>query len=266
MMKLIRLLLSVILSLVLAAPLAAAAAPQTSERVLTAASKNRIEIGLFYKGDVVHLFGANPVPGSDLIVRLTAEKDEELKLSVKGTVGPFWMTVRQYGVTGIPFVYKIHASRPIKEIVSEATAQELGLGFQAIKDRMQMHLIRGEASPNDADLVFQGILKIKQDANLYNIEEGAARLAITEGKLFSHYFRFPPAATEGVYLVETFSFQNGELVGYGKDEITIRKVGLEAWLTMASQTYPLIYGIGAVIFAMGAGLLVGVIFKKGGHH
>lgn len=243
-----------------------AATPEASQQVLTAASKNRIEIGLFYKGDVVHLFGANPVPGSDLIIRLTAQKDEELKLSVKGTFGPFWMTVRQYGVTGIPFVYKIHASRPIHEIVSAATARELGLGFPAIQDQMQMHLIRGEAAPNDAELVFQGIIKIKKDANLYNIEEGPERLTITEGKLFSHYFRFPPAATEGTYLVETFAFSSGELVGYGKYEISIRKVGLEAWLTSVSQNYALAYGIGAVLFAVCAGLLVGVIFKKGGHH
>ncbi len=265
MKRLLFVILAACLVVSLGAP-AWAVTPQASERVLTAASKNRIEIGLFYKGDVVHLFGANPVPGSDLIIRLTAQKEEELKLSVKGTFGPFWMTVRQYAVTGIPFVYKIHASRPIGEIVSAETAQELELGFPAIKNRMQMHLIRGEAGPNDADLVFQGILKIKKEANLYNIEEGPERLTITEGKLFSHYFRFPPAATEGTYLVESFSFSNGELVGYGKDEIHIRKVGLEAWLTQTSQNYPLAYGIGAVIFAVCAGLLVGVIFKKGGHH
>lgn len=265
MKRLLLVTLVVCLFVVISAPVGAAT-PEAKAKVLTAASKNRIEIGLFYKGDVVHLFGANPVPGSDLIIRLTAQKDEELKLSVKGTFGPFWMTVRQYAVTGIPFVYKIHASRPITEIIPAETAQELELGFPAIKNRMQMHLIRGEAGPNDDELVFQGIVKIKKEANLYNIEEGPERLSITEGKLFSHYFRFPPAATEGTYLVETFSFLNGELVGYGKDEIHIRKVGLEAWLTQTSQNYPLPYGIGAVFFAVAAGLLVGVIFKKGGHH
>ena len=243
-----------------------AVSPESSPKVLTAASKNKIEIGLFYKGDRVHFFGVNPVPGSDLIIRLTAAKDEELKLSVKGKFGPFWMTVKQYAVTGAPFMYKIHASKPIKDIISTATAQELELGFPAIKKRMEMHLIRGEAAPEDADLVFNGLLKIKKDANLYNIEEGLERLEVTEGRLFSHYFRFPPAATEGKYLVESFSFTNGELVGYGKDEIHIRKVGLEAWLTNAAQNYPLAYGIGAVLFAMGAGLLVGMIFRKGGHH
>jgi uncharacterized protein (TIGR02186 family) len=258
-------LLAFVLVLAVSAP-AWAVTPENSQKVLTATSKNKIDIGLFYKGDRIHFFGVNPVPGSDLIIRLTAAKDEELRLSVKGRVGPFWMTVRQYSVSGAPFMYKIHASRPIKDIISAETGQELELGFPAIKKRMQMHIIRGEAAPEDADLVFNGFLKIKKDANLYNIEEGPERLEITEGRLFSHYFRFPPAATEGKYLVESFSFTNGELVGYGKDEINIRKVGLEAWLTNAAKNYALAYGIGAVLFAMAAGLLVGMIFKKGGHH
>ena len=258
-------LLALIFVFVTSAP-AWALTPENSQKVLTAASKNKVDIGLFYKGDRIHFFGVNPVPGSDLIIRLTAAKDEELKLSVKGRVGPFWMTVKQYSVTGLPFMYKIHASRPIKDIISPETAQELELGFPAIKKRMQMHLIRGEESPEDAELVFNGFLKIKKDANLYNIEEGPERLEITEGRLFSHYFRFPPAATEGKYLVESFSFTNGELVGYGKDEININKVGLEAWLTNMSQNYAVAYGIGAVLFAIAAGLLVGMIFRKGGHH
>ena len=114
---------------------AAAIAPEAKPKVVTAASKNLIEIGLSYNGDQIHFFGVNPVPGTDLIIRLTAEKDEEIKLSVKGKVGPFWMTVKQYAVTGAPFMYKIHASKPIKDIVSQAVAQELELGYPAIKTR-----------------------------------------------------------------------------------------------------------------------------------
>lgn len=264
MKRLVAYLLTLIV-LVMCVP-AGAATPENSQKVLTAASKNKVEIGLFYKGDRINFFGINPVPGSDVIIRLTAAKDEELKLSVKGRVGPFWMTVKQYAVTGLPFMYKIHASKPIKEIISAETANELELGYPALKKKMQMHLIRGEQAPEDTNLVFNGFLKIKKDANLYNIEEGRERLEITEGRLFSHYFRFPPAATEGKYLIESFSFANGELVGYGKDEININKVGLEAWLTNASQNYAVAYGIGAVLFAVAAGLLVGMIFRKGGHH
>ncbi len=248
--------------------LAQTAAPaQTDQRkVVTSASKNLIEIGLSYHGEQIHFFGVSPVRDCDLIIRLTAEKSEEMKLSMKGRVGPFWMAVKQYEVTGAPFMYKIHSTKPIDQIVSPETAQELGLGYSAVQKQMKMHLARGEASPQDADLVFKGLVKIKEDANLYNIVSDPARLEVAEGRLYKHYFRFPPAATEGRYLVESFAFKDGQLVGYGRDFIQIKKVGLEYWLTDISQNYPLFFGIMAVLIALGVGLLVGMIFKKGGHH
>jgi uncharacterized protein (TIGR02186 family) len=245
---------------------AGAVTPVASQKVLTAASKNVVDIGLSYRGDQIHFFGANPVPGSDLIIKLTAEKEEVIKFSVKGKVGPFWMTVKQYEVSGSPFMYKIHSSKPITQIIADATAQELELGYPAVRHKMKMHLVRGEEAPEDSDLIFKGLIKIKEESNLYNIVEDPKRLEITEGKLFKHYFRFPPAATEGIYLVESFCFDKGEFVGYGKDKIEIKKVGLAHWLTETSQNHSVLYGIMAVVIAVGIGLLVGMVFGKGGHH
>jgi uncharacterized protein (TIGR02186 family) len=245
---------------------ALAITPEAQQKVVTAASKNVVEIGLSYRGDRIYFFGVNPVPGSDIVIKLTAEKEEAVKLSMKGKVGPFWMTVKQYEVTGAPFIYKIHTNKPLDRIISKETAQELELGYEAVRYRMKMHLIRGEAAPEDAEVVWKGLLKIKERANLYNIVADPKRLVVAEGKLFKHYFRFPAAATEGRYLVESYCFQKGQLVGYGKDVIQIKKVGLENWLTQTSQNAAIFYGILAVVIAMGAGLLVGVIFGKGGHH
>lgn len=246
--------------------LAQTTAPTDQPKVVTSASKNLIEIGLSYHGDQIHFFGVSPVRDCDLIVRLTAEKSEEVKLSMKGRVGPFWMTVKQYDVTDAPFVYKLHSTKPIEQIISPETALELELGYGAMQKRIKLHLVRGTAAPEDADLIFKGLVKIKEEANLYNIISDPARLEIAEGRLFKHYFRFPPAATEGRYVVESFAFKDKRLVGYGKDVIQIKKVGLEAWLTDISQNYPLLFGIMAVLIALGVGLLVGMIFKKGGHH
>jgi uncharacterized protein (TIGR02186 family) len=245
---------------------ALAVTSESHEKVITAASKNVVEIGLSYRGDQIYFFGVNPVPGSDVVIKLTAEKQEAIKLSVKGRVGPFWMTVKQYEVTGAPFMYKIHTIRPLDQIISKQTAQELELGYDAVRHKMKMHLVRGQGAPDDAEVVWKGLLKIKERGNLYNIVEDPKRLEIAEGKLFKHYFRFPAAATEGRYLVESYCFKDGQLVGYGKDEIQIKKVGLESWLTQTSKNSAVFYGIMAVVIALGAGLLVGVIFGKGGHH
>lgn len=240
--------------------------PEDQPKVITSASKNVVEIGLSYSGDKIFFFGVNPVAGSDVVIKLTAEKEETVKLSVKGKFGPLWMTVKQYEVTGSPFIYKIHAGKPLDQIISKETAQQWELGYPAVEGKIKMHLVRGEAAPEDAGIVWQGLVKIKERANLYNIVEDPARLEISEGKLFKHYFRFPPAATEGRYQVESFCFLKGELVGYGKDVIEIKKVGLEHWLTQTSQNQPVFFGIMAVVIAVGAGLLVGVLFGKGGHH
>lgn len=245
---------------------AQAITPAAQEKVVTAASKNLIEIGLTYKGDQIHFFGVSPVKDCDLIVRLTAEKSEEVKLSMKGRVGPFWMTVKQYDVTDAPFMYKLHSNKPIDQIVPPATAQELDLGYTAVQKRMKLHLARGEAAPDDAEKIFKGLIKIKEEGNLYNIVSDPKRMEVAEGRLYKHYFRFPPAATEGRYVVESFAFAKGELVGYGKDVIEIKKVGLESWMTSVSQDHPVLFGIMAVLIAMGVGLAVGMIFKKGGHH
>src|SRR5208337_3545643 len=116
----------VVLFLAAGSPGAAlAVTPGAQEKVVTGASKNLIEIGLSYSGDQIHFFGVSPVRDCDLIIRLTAEKSEEVKLSMKGRVGPFWMTVKQYDVTDAPFVYKIHSTKPIDQIVSPETAGEL---------------------------------------------------------------------------------------------------------------------------------------------
>ncbi len=245
---------------------ALAVTPEGQPKVITSASKNVVEIGLSYSGDKIFFFGVNPVPGADVVIKLTAEKEEAVKLSVKGKVGPFWMSVKQYEVTGSPFIYKIHASKPLDQIISKETAQELELGYDAVRGKMKMHLIRGKAAPEDEGIVWKGLLKIKEKANLYNIVTDPKRVEISEGKLFKHYFRFPPAASEGRYQVESFCFLKGDLVGYGKDMIEIKKVGLEHWLTQTSKNQSVFYGIMAVIIAVGAGLLVGVLFGKGGHH
>ncbi|OPX19788.1 MAG: hypothetical protein BZ151_07415 [Desulfobacca sp. 4484_104] len=244
---------------------AQAQTPEAMQKVLTAAHKNLIEIDLSYRGDRIYFFGVQPVPNTDLVIKLTAQKSETIKLSIKGKVGPFWMAVKQYEVTGAPFVYKIHTQKPLSQIISPATAQELELGYASIRHQMKMHLLRGKASPDDQDTLFNGLIKLKEKLNLYNIVEDPKRLQVTEGQLFKHYFKFPPAASEGKYLVESFCFDKGELVGYGKDVIEIKKVGIENWLTSTSQNSPLFFGIMAVIVALVVGLGVGMIFKKGGH-
>jgi uncharacterized protein (TIGR02186 family) len=232
--------------------------------VATVTTKREVDIGLMYNGDHIYFFGNVPDPGADVIVKLTSTENPPMTVSRKGKVALFWMNVKQFSVSGLPLLYKIHSTRALSQILDRELACELGVGYEFLKSAMQLQRIQGGADPDDAEVVFQGILRLKQEANLYNIDE--KRIEITGGKLFKHYFRFPSAAKEGTYRAESYIVRDCKLVGVGVDEVVIRKTGVEAALTKLAGEHTVMYGFVAVVVALGMGLLVGFVFKKGGGH
>jgi uncharacterized protein (TIGR02186 family) len=239
-------------------------AEENLKEIVTVATKREVNIGLMYNGDYIHFVGSVPDPSADVIVKLTSTEDVPLAVNRKGRVALMWMNVKQFTVTGLPLVYKIHSTRPIHQILSREMARRLGIGYDVLKDQMRLKLVRGRAEADDADVVFDGILRLKQEANLYNIDE--KRIEITGGKLFKHYFRFPPGAKEGTYKAESYVFMQGRLVGKGVDVVRIQKKGIEAAFTDLAYHHSVLYGAVALVVALGMGLFVGFIFKKGGGH
>jgi uncharacterized protein (TIGR02186 family) len=228
------------------------------------ASKPVIEVGLGYDGDRIDFFGSVGGTGADAIVVKLTSPAETVKLNIKGRVGPFWMNTRQYQVDNVPSMYQIQASAPLAEITTPELADELRIGFETIKRQMKYEIVKGEKEANDEETLFQGLMKIKTGSALYSIDE-TGRIEIKEGKLFSHSMDFPSAAKPGVYNVDYFLLKEKTLVGKASKTIEIRKVGLVAFVAEAAEKQPLVYGICAVLIALGAGLAVGFVFKGGGH-
>jgi uncharacterized protein (TIGR02186 family) len=233
-------------------------------QVVTSTTKGEVDIGLMYNGDFIFFFGTVPDPSADVIVKLTSTDNTPVTVNRKGKVGLFWMNVKQFKVTGLPLMYKIHSTRPLSKILTPALGRELGLGYDVLKERMKLEIVRGTLSSDDRDRVFEGVLKLKREANLYNIDE--KRIKVTGGKLFKHDYRFPSAAKEGTYTAESYLVKDGRLIGRGIDRIVIQKTGVEAAFTSLAFEHPVIYGVAAVVVALGMGLLVGFLFKKGGGH
>ena len=247
-----------------AAAAAAAANPSATSDVVTDCSKSEIQVGINYRGDRIEFFGTLGDSGADAVIVKLRSPAETVKLNQKGRVGPVWMNVKQHTVESVPFIYQISASDRLDQILSPELKQKLGIGFEALKEKMVIHTTKGEAEPADAEIVFQGLLKLKQKEGLYKIDE-ENRIKIKQGVLFRHCIVFPAASKEGDYLVETYLFRQGRLLQTVTDTIHVKKVGLEAKLVRWAQERPKLYGLCAVVIALGAGLLVGFIFKGGGH-
>ncbi len=227
-------------------------------------TKSVIEVGLRYNGDRIAFFGTLAGTQADaLIVKLTSPA-ETVKINLKGRVGPVWMNTRQYEVENVPSMYQVQASAPLDKITTPELAEELQIGYEIIKSQMKYHIVKGTDKGNDEETIFQGLMRIKDEANLYSIDD-TGRIEIKEGKLFNHYFDFPPDAKPGQYNVEYFLIKDKKLVGKASDTIQIKKVGMVAYIAMAAEEQPVLYGICSVLIALGAGLLVGFIFRGAAH-
>ena len=265
MNRTVSILLALLFALGLVRPMAASEAEEAAAGALvTASTKSVIEIGLRYNGDRIDFFGTLAGTESDaLIVKLTSPA-ETVKINLKGRVGPFWMNTRQYQVDNVPSMYQIQASDQLDKITTPELAEELQIGYDTIKKQLKAHIVKGTKEENDEDTIFEGLLEIKQRAGLYSIDD-TGRIEIKEGKLFNQYFDFPSGAKPGTYDVDYYVIKDRKLVGRASDTIQIEKVGMVAFIAEAAEAQPVVYGICAVLIALGTGLLVGFIFKGAAH-
>ncbi len=240
------------------------AATQSSalpDAVITDELTAEVDIGLSYGGERMELFGTLGYTGADAVIVRVSGPLETIKLNETGRWGPFWATTRQHVVEGVPVMHQVDASDKIDKILSPDLRRKLGIGFDSIRAGMSVRTTRGRSNPDDREDVLNGVFRIKEAQGLYQINDGNGAFDIKRGRLFKHRVNFPPTVKEGEYRAETFAFKEGQLVGTTTDIIHVRKVGLEAKIVRWACDYPKFYGACAVMLALGAGLLVGFVFR-----
>jgi hypothetical protein len=231
--------------------------------MVTDRTKQKIEVDTRFAGERIYFFGTIPDPEAHIIVKLISKHHDPIKLTRKGRAVLFWMSTKKFEVRNAPYIFKIHSSKTLGESLTPELVKAYELDYESLKDDIDIRLIKGEPSPDDKEVVFEGYVKMKEDENLYRIAEN--RIRITKGRLFEHYFTFPDKAKEGSYVIESYAVKDGQVIAESNDVVEVKKVGLMGWLYRTSQQNSLLYGMIAVAIAVGAGLLVGRLFKGGGH-
>ncbi|MBI4344402.1 MAG: TIGR02186 family protein, partial [Euryarchaeota archaeon] len=78
--------------------------------------------------------------------------------------------------------------------------------------------------------------------------------------------QIPPTASVGMDMVDIYVVKGGVILEHQRKVLTIENAGIGGWLTEMAEERGLLYGFIAVIVALSAGLVVGVMFKGGGGH
>ena len=212
-----------------------------------------IDISASYRGTVLHVEGLAP-KGSEIVARFTGAP-ADLALRQKGKVfNLLWMNLGTVHLQHVPSVFLVTSSHSLASI----HGNELGLAAVHNGIKVQEH------KADNLDLAAE-LIKLKQQDGLYR--EATGGITMSENGSFSADLRIPSRLSPGAYAVEIFALHEGSIVGSVSTPVSVKLVGMPAWIDDMARNSSLLYGILSTLVAIFGGLAIGLICQsKGGAH
>lgn len=230
--------------------------------LVTDLSNRRIEIRYSFDGAELILFGAvgssavDPVNDKFDVVVVVRGPEAATVVRRKDNVSGIWINNADLVFPAAPGYYAVAASRPLTDIAKPTVFASYGIGF----DNLPL-IARTERGLMKPDPKFRAALyRLRAAENLYRQEQDSVTL-VAEG-LFRTDVHLPANVPVGEFIVETFVFQEGSLKARNRIRLSVDKEGFERAAYDFAHQYPLFYGLTAVLVALGAGWLAGVLGKK----
>jgi uncharacterized protein (TIGR02186 family) len=232
------------------------------EELIAELSDNLIQISSNFTGTEIILFGAiagtdafETAKGRDIVV-VVRGPDTDVTVRRKEPVGGLWVNRTAAAFTGVPGFYFVASTRPLSEIAAPGVLARSEIGLQQIL--LQRTDMPGASAPSFEEAlrrqrVREGLFAEQSDPDI---------IRITGEALFQVRVPLPARVPVGNYRAEAFLFRDGQIVSAYSAPLFVDKSGIEEFLYEAAYEWPLVYGLLAVLGAMGAGWLSSALFRK----
>ena len=216
-------------------------------------SRDHIEITTSFSGTRLLLFGATEGVG-DVVVVVRGPSRREVIRKKERILG---ILVNREAVTfdAVPGYYFQASTRPLSKIATKEVFAKHRIGTTRLLLKPQ-----DGTSPALAGNYRSALLRLKQNHNLYTAP--SSPIEIIGGRLFRVELVFPSNVPTGLYGAEIYLFQNGRAISISRKTLAVRKAGVEATIFEFAHQHAALYGIFAIVVALFAGWLAGVIFRK----
>ncbi len=227
---------------------------------------SQVNMGLSYDGTDISISGYIP-SDTEAFVRVIGESEHQ-KLKKKGrALGLLWMNMGAVTIDNAPSVFLLYPSKALAALEQNHPEkwQSLGLGFEALKGRLEIL-----PPTENRDALFDEFVKLKGTEDLYSTTPDAIRYAEKgDGmKSFTCVAALPSDLPEGQLTIEAVAIKDGgTIVARGTVRIRAKETGITATLSSLAFNHGTLYGALAVLVALFAGLVTGLFFKggKGAH-
>ena len=228
-------------------------------------SPQKVEINSFYHGATLTLKGTAPAHSELAMVWLGEEKTHTLQR--KDRVGPLWMNVDTITIEGAPEMYYLATStKTQEELASFDVLAGYSIGYNALRESVTIE----QANSPSSDSLFPEFIRLKEHMELYRMFPHSITTEPASENMvkFAFSLPIPPLIPTGKFELHMCCFKEGQLVANGSSELIVEKVGMPEKLSNLAFNHSALYGILAIVAALAAGLVMGLLFGKkdqGGH-
>ena len=228
-------------------------APSTPELIVDL-SQARVSITSAFQGESLLLFGMFDPPG-EIVVVVAGPPARETVLRKERFLG-LWLNTGRQGFDDVPAYYYIAASAPLQRLLARGAGGEI----LSLEDRLSSIRPVRRRSPEELTKFRGGLVEVKRREDLYPANFG--QVTVQAGRLFRAELPFPSRLPEGVYDVRTYLLRDGKIVAAVSRPLPVGKVGFSAQLAGWSTHEGPLYGLGAILMALGLGWLGGAVLRR----
>jgi uncharacterized protein (TIGR02186 family) len=238
----------------------AAEAPRP-EQVQSDISTREISIESNFTGIEIVLFGSvdfsrapSPDEGPYDVIMTIRGPNRPIVVRKKERIAGLWMNGPSKTFPTVPGFYAVLASRPFRAVAPKDTLRKLGIGFS--------NLDFGKSAEGEAadDGFRANLIRLQKVHGLFQESDDA--VSFLGRSLFRGSIQLPVNVPIGRYTTQVFLFRDGKLLSQSQSSLQVHKVGFERVVYMLAFSYPLAYGLLAVLMATSAGLLAYAAFRR----
>jgi len=235
----------------------------TAQAMLTAkANHDHITIDFFYHGSTVSVRGVSE-PGVDLVVKMTSPEGHQV-LKQKGKVaGVLWMNVGKLTFEQTPNFYEVFSTKKVEDILSREEMEKYVIGYPALAKHVEITPVANE---EEKEKWFGAFVKFKEESREYSTSSGTIETKLNaEGKQDYYILtEWPYQAQPGDYLVSVYAVKDNKVIEQAESKVNVEQIGMVKTLATMAKNSPAIYGFLSIGVALGAGVGVSLVFRKGG--
>lgn len=194
------------------------------------------------------------------VVIIVEGASEPVVVRKKSSVGGLWINSQSLRFASLPNFYAISSTRPIYDIAEADILTKHEIGFEHIR---MTPSFQTRTAPSDAEAISDfrnAVVRLRQTAGLYSRSDYG--VAFVGRSLFRATMPVPPNVPVGKLQTRVYLFREGALLGEFKSQVTLQRAGLERFLYDNARKRPISYGIATVIFALAAGLISALAFRR----